>query len=168
MRPRIYARSLLLTVLGVLVASTSSLAGTMSFSVYDDASVSNNRLVAYTTVHDNSSGCTHGSYSTKVTIYSPSQRSATSTASGLQANVSLAISGRLVTTPWSRIAATRAPASTTKSFTMDQGRTTTCRCIMADTRGKAGTSRTRGAMHRPFGSMRNNARTHVCTRTSAT
>jgi hypothetical protein len=67
---------------------------TMSFSVYSDAAISSDlgTLYAYTDGYDNSSGCSHGSYSTATTIYSPSNRTASNTTSGLDGFVGISLS----------------------------------------------------------------------------
>jgi hypothetical protein len=64
----------------------------MSFSVYTDSSQTSSTLYVYSTVADNSWGCSHGGYSTTANIVSPSNRQAHSTSGGLQASTSLAIS----------------------------------------------------------------------------
>lgn len=73
--------------------------GQMSFSVNTGASISQDLsyLYASSTVIDYSWGCSHSSYSTRVTIYSPSGRVASSQSSGLQASVSLATAGEFGT-----------------------------------------------------------------------
>jgi hypothetical protein len=73
--------------------ATPSYAGVMSFSVYTDGSLNTGVTTFYATVttSDNSTGCTHGNYTTQLNIYSPSSRHSVANASGLNASASLPI-----------------------------------------------------------------------------
>lgn len=82
-------------VIGAVPAITSpASAQSMSFSVYQDAALSNAFLVhGYVTVQDNSWGCTHGNYSTTANIYSPTGRNNPGTSGGLYSNTTLSMNG---------------------------------------------------------------------------
>jgi hypothetical protein len=84
-------------VCAVLLNASPSYAFTMSFSVYTTSAAGSNetRLYMYATVSDNSSGCVHGSYATTARIVSPTNRTATSQSSGLQASTSILFSGEV-------------------------------------------------------------------------
>jgi hypothetical protein len=98
-------------------------AQTMSFSVYTDAS-SPDDLTLYMTANvvDNSSGCSHGGYTTTAHITSPSGRVAMSTQSGLQSTTSLQI------------------LAESGDFQLDTSGQYTCSCIFGGTAGYGGSA----------------------------
>lgn len=67
----------------------------MSFSVYTDAYATNNNdtIVTYTSVSDNSTGCSHSNYVTHAQIYSPSGRNSSAQGGSLYATTSIAFNG---------------------------------------------------------------------------
>jgi hypothetical protein len=86
-------------ILYTLLTPSLATSATMSFSVYTAATTGNNetRLYMSASVVDNSQGCSHGNYETTARIVSPSNRTATSTSSGLQASTSIAINAEVGT-----------------------------------------------------------------------
>lgn len=67
--------------------------GQMSFSVYTGSGVAGDSVYVNSTVIDNSQGCSHSGYLTTSRIVSPTNRTSSSTSSGLSASTSLAING---------------------------------------------------------------------------
>lgn len=70
--------------------------GRMSFSVYSDHSLSwsgDATVYGYSSVIDNSSGCSHSNYSTTTRLLSPSGRQASSTSPGLSSSAGLVFGG---------------------------------------------------------------------------
>lgn len=90
-------RQLTLWVIGgavcVMCLPDTAVGQTMSFSVYHSESLGSGGTIVYATatVSDNSSGCSHGNYSTTIRLYSPSGRSSVSTASGLRVSTSMPV-----------------------------------------------------------------------------
>jgi len=72
-----------------VIAPSVVAAQSMSFSVYTAPSAANGSVTVESTVLDYSTGCSHWNYATTAKIYSPSNRSATSTSNGLSAYTSL-------------------------------------------------------------------------------
>lgn len=72
----------------------SALAQGMSFSVYADAAPNSDLSYLYvsSSVIDGSWGCSHFNYMSTVSVYSPSNRSATATAGGLSVSTAIPIS----------------------------------------------------------------------------
>lgn len=83
----------LLTVLAFIATSQVLLAQGMSFSVYNDVAANASTLYYYSTISDNSWGCSHGSYVSTAHILSPSLRSSSSQWNGLSASASISFSG---------------------------------------------------------------------------
>jgi hypothetical protein len=67
-------------------------AQTMSFSTYSDAAANSSGVInMWTTVVDSSSGCSHGNYLTTARVVSPSNRTSSSSSSGLSSSTNLSI-----------------------------------------------------------------------------
>jgi hypothetical protein len=108
-------------VMVVLGIATPAAAQTMSFSVNNDTALAGDGLYLYGDVVDDSSGCSHGGYSTTAEIYSPSGRSASSQSSGLSASTFLALNGE------------------SGDYTVDTRGTYQCSCIFGGTAGYGNT-----------------------------
>ena len=89
-----------MAVVGLLAHADAGYTQTMSISVYNDSAPSGEgegedeyTVYGYSTVQDNSSGCTHGGYYTTTHLTSPSSRHNSTGASGLASTTTLDFAG---------------------------------------------------------------------------